>query len=286
MSKQAPIAIQLALPGAASHIVTVAGFTLGLADYAVFKALAGASAGALIALLVAFGRIDILAELMHHWLKHNRLLDVVPDGRIGICAWNKIPEIVIDTIGRRRLGAAMVPVTIVVTDADRAADGLPCADYISSETHPNVLVHELARGASALVPMAPMVTIPSLGTARSPSVALKYDGGFVDNLPDHRLDGGLEPIVSLGLTPKPKLTGKPTRIDSTDALGQAKSIIGAMTFLASEPKTKRKDSVHVIATAHGSGLDFDLSHDEIVARLAAGHLAALDARPRIEALRR
>lgn len=250
-------------PGGASHVATIAGSALELDKRGAVVGVAGVSAGGLVAIAHAFDRLDDLPGLLRLWLQKNRLLDVVPDGRIGICAHRMVPRIIDELIGPgRKMGEASIPLCLVVTRASRPV-------YLSSWATPDVLVSHAGRGTSALVPLFPMVEIPSLGTALSPDVVKTYDGGFVDNLPDHVFDGRVDPTVSVSLRPIEPTTGRADRTGD-DPLSQAMDILGAVTFAPAQRKTRRTDGRHIVVDAYGSGLDFNLSVADIDKRIESG----------------
>lgn len=272
-----PNSISLALPGAASHVATVAGFAIGVSRLVRIAMVAGVSAGALVAILVAFKKIHLLPKLLEKWLQANRLLDMRPDGAIGLCAWEVIPRIVDEVLGPNvTMGEAKLPLVIVVTDVDKAARGEDPTTYLTSWGTPHVLVREAAAATSALYPLARMVRIPSFGSAMSPDLRLWMDGGFAKNLPDQVFDDQPQRGISLGLRPQPVTTGKTTRVGERDAVDQAKAVLGALTAAADRPSTKRTDGLHLVATAHGSGLDFSLSPAEVRERISAGRKSAAD----------
>ena len=264
-------------PGGASHVATIAGSALELDKLGIILGAAGISAGGLVAIATAFGKLDKLGDLLRHWLQHDRILDVWPDGKLGICKGERIPAIIDALIGPgARMSDADMPLVLVVT---RRVAGRTRPVYLSSWATPNVLVSEAGGATAALVPLFPMRTIPSLGTAMSPDIVKSYDGGFTDNLPDHVFDGRADPTVSIGLDVVESKTGKPS-VTRDDAISQALDIADAITFAQSQRKTKRSDGLHIPVRAEGSGLDFSLTVPEIDRRIENGRRgvrAALEA---------
>jgi predicted acylesterase/phospholipase RssA len=258
----------VALPGGASHVATIAGAAEALDERVDVIGWAGVSAGFLVAALAAFGELHQMRHLLEKMLQKNRVLDIRPDGKLGICAWEVIPALVDEIVGAdARLSDAKVPLCGVVTSADTCSPM-----YLSSWATPNVLVRELARATSAIHPLAPFVPIPSLGTERSPDIRLFIDGGFTDNLPDHVFDARPSaPTISVSLKAPDNLV----RVREGDHIGQAVAVVGAVTFAQGRRKTRRSDGVVVDVDANGSGLDFDLSLEEIRHRVASGRLGVL-----------
>lgn len=272
----------LALPGAASHIATVAGAAIGIEHElerrrrvgkpkATVKATAGISAGAGVATAVAFGVLNRLPNLLRDWLQDQRVLDFVPDGKVGLCAWKQIPRLVDELLGHgRRMGEAKVPLAILVADADAAARGDDCVVVLSSWATPEVLVAEAVAAAMAIYPLAPMVRIPSRGTALSPDRRLHFDCGFAKNVPDDIFDARPEPTIAMTLRQRQAPTGKPTRVTEGDPLSQIEAIGGAVGQALNRRNTRRTDGLHIILDAVGSSLDFDLTPEETTQRIVNG----------------
>lgn len=265
-----------ALPGGASHAATIAGGAIALDDEGDVVGWSGVSAGFLIALLGAFGRLKEAPFLLERMLQNNRVLDIGGvDGDLGLCEWNVIPQLVDDVLGKGvTMGQAITPLVGVVTNADT---GRPL--YISKRDHPDVLVRDVARATSALVPLASLVPIPSLGTAVSPDVRLFFDGGFVDNLPDHVFAEHREPTVSLSLVPDVDdiVRVRPFQQDAKAALHQAIAVARSITYAQAQRKNPRSDGAHVAIKAFGSGLNFDLSPESTLQRVSNGHAQVMQA---------
>lgn len=256
-------AVFAALPGGASHVASIAGAASALDLHADVLGWAGVSAGFLVAVMHAFGKAEKLPGLLTTMLAANRVLDVWPDGRLGLCEWKVIPTLVDEVLGRGvRLGDALTPLVGVVTSADT---GQPV--YLSKRDTPNVLVSEACRASSAIHPLAPFVPVPSLGTVMSPDVRLFIDGGFTDNLPDHVFDHQIERTVSVALN-----VDESSRVRPGDALAQCLAVMRAVTFSQSQRKSRRH-TINVDIEAQGSGLDFDLTPTEVQARFARGAAA-------------
>lgn len=287
--------ICLALPGAASHIATVAGGALEIEAYlamkrahgmrgARIKATVGVSAGTGPCAAVSFGVLEKLPRILREWMQDNRILDIVPDGKLGLCAWRRIPELVDELLGKGvELGEAQIPLAILVTDADAAARGDECVVVLSSWATPRVKVSEAIRAAMALVPLAPMVPIPSLGTELTPDIRLFFDCGFSKNVPDDVYDSRPEPTIACSVRQRPTLTGKPIRVTADNGLAQAAAVIGAVTRAPDRPSTRRTDGLHIVLDAVGSGLDFDLTPEETTQRITNGRRSVSAALARMEA---
>lgn len=286
----------LAFPGAASHLATVAGAAIGIehelgrrrrfgAPRAKVKATAGISAGAGVATAVSFGVLDRLPSLLRDWMQDQRVLDFVPDGKVGLCAWRQIPRLVDELLGHgRRMGEAKIPLAILVADADCAARGEDCVVVLSSWMTPDVLVSEAVAAAMALYPLAPMVRIPSRGTALTPDIRLHFDCGFAKNVPDDVFDDRPEPTIAMTLKHREAPTGKPMRVIDSDPLSQIQAISGAVSQALNRRNTRRTDGLHVVLEAVGSSLDFDLSPEETTQRIVNGRRSVEAALADVEAM--
>lgn len=268
----------LAFPGGASHVATEVGGARAFvdADDIEIAGAAGVSAGFLSAVLVAFGKLDEAPALLTKMLQKNRVLDWNGvDGDVGLCAWEVIPKLVDELLGEgTRMGDSPMPLVGVATHAD---SGTPF--YFSKLETPNVLVRDVSRVTTAILPLAPMNEVPShMAGLYTPGTDLFYDGGFTDNLPDQVFDDHKEPTVSFSLRPVESKTGAPFRVRHGDPKSQALAVVHAVTFAQSQRKSVRRqsDGFHISLPAHGSGLDFDLSADEIAQRMMAGHDAAFE----------
>lgn len=265
----------VALPGGASHVATICGAAMALRDACEVPGWSGVSAGFLVALLAAFGALDRAPALMTEMLQHNRVLDIKPpDGNLGLCAWHVIPELVDHVLGKNvEMGEAVSALVGVATNADTAEPM-----YFSKAHTPRVLCRDVARATSALVPLASMVMVPSLGTALSPDIRMFYDGGFTDNLPDHVFDGSLEPTIAVRLHAGTEIVRVSTfDRDPGAALKQALAVVRAVTFAQSQRKSARRDVDGRVCDLHpvGSGLDFDLTPAVTAARVAQGRVDAV-----------
>ncbi len=266
-----------AFPGGASHCSTIAGAALGLCDELEPAGCSGVSAGFLVAVLVAFGKLDQAPALLTKMLQKNRVLDIKhADGNLGLCAWQVVPDLVDELLGPNvRMGDSPIPLVGVVTSADT---GRPL--YLSKKHAPKVLVRDVARATSAIVPLASMVTMPSMGTDLSPDRRLFFDGGFTDNLPDHVFDVRPEPTISLSLGADDSIVRVPTfAVEANAGFLQAMAVVRAVTFAQCQRKSRRADvdGVHVNLHAVGSGLDFNLTSEVIAARIARGRAAIVQA---------
>lgn len=275
--------VYLALPGASSHIATVLGAVLAFLAHllwlrtrrrmpgAVLKGVSGISAGAAVAAAVAFGVEDKLPRILRHWLQHRRVLDFAPDGKVGLCRWERVRELIEEVIGPGvTMGQARIPLAILVADADAAARGDECTVVLSSWGTPNVLVVDAVAAAMAIVPLAPPCAIPSLGTAMSPDRRRFFDCGFRKNIPDDVWDFASSPTVSFSCRQRQVLTGKPVRVSDGDPLAVVEALVGAVSQALNERRTSRKDGMHIVLDAVGSSLDFDLTPEETTERISNG----------------
>lgn len=279
--------VYLALPGCASHIATVLGAVLAFLAWllwlrtrggkpgAALKGVSGVSGGAALAAAVAFDEngsiLNRLPRILRHWLQHRRVLDVVPDGKVGLCKWERIRDLIDEVIGPgRTMGQAKIPLAILVADADAAARGDECTVVLSSWGTPDVLVTDAVAAAMALVPMAPTCAIPSLGTAMSPDRRRFFDCGFRKNIPDDVWDHTASPTVSMSCKQRQSTTGKPVRVSDDDPFAVIEALAGAVSQALNERRTSRSDGLHIVLDAVGSSLDFDLTPEETSERINNG----------------
>lgn len=255
----------VSLPGGASHVATLAGAARAIDEACDVVGWAGVSAGGLVAIAKAFGVDDArLREVLVKYLQSNRMLDATPlalvDGLIGVCHWEVIPRIVDDLIGEgKTLGEALTALVLVVTDADT---GSPI--YLSKRDTPRVLVREAARATAALVPLAPMVEIPSLGWRQG---GLFFDGGFTDNTCDAVWDDRSEPRIAVRLGDG--AIGH--TVARGDLVGQSLAILRALMHSEGKLQSTREDGWSVVVSANGDGLDFSLTPTQILLRDRTGY---------------
>jgi predicted acylesterase/phospholipase RssA len=260
-------AVNAVLPGGATHVPTLGGALYALQKHASVLRVAGVSAGALMAIAFAFGIPESrILHILQDLLADEKILDksVLAAKRFGRCSWRRIPDAVVDMLGKgTTLGESPIPLTIVVTDAWTSRPV-----YLSSLTTPKVLVEEAAGATSAILPVASMQYLPSYLPKR-----LYFDGGFTDNFPDQVWDREPEPTVSFSLV------GKDVDNDGQDDVrpvrewdfdDAAMAVANALTFAASASKSSRDDRVHVPLKTIGSGFDFSLTPAETKARWDAG----------------
>lgn len=244
----------------ARHGITVAGVS-------------GSSVGAIVAVLIAFGfSAERILGLLVHYLQHNRMLDpsAKAAARFRLLDWSRIPDLVEKEIGpRATLGQARIPLVICVSSLDT---GEPL--YLTSWTHPNVLVSEALRAASAVHPrITGAHTIPSLGTKMSPDIRRFVDSGWSDNTVDGVFDDDCARVAI-------RLNNDATRVRSVwqggglldDDLAAFRCALNA----ASRPKTRRRDGLDIVL-ARGAGWDFSKTPEQVRQSWADGGQAAWQA---------
>lgn len=254
-------------PGGASHVAAIAGADAALDVMSEPLGYAGVSAGALVAIARAF-RVPSLKiqTTIEDLLQGNRVLDPAPfeigDG--GIFGWHVVPRVIDAIIGPgRTMGAASLPLVVVVTDLDAARPV-----YVDSRNpaHKGLLVSEVARASSAIPGIAPQVAIPSWRAgAYSPGIKLFTDGGVTDNTADHAFDFESAPRIALRLVDDAPIT----RVRHGDPVTQAFAVFRSMLFASSAMKSRRADGLVIDIPCLGSGFDFDLSVDFARARRSA-----------------
>lgn len=270
--------LALSLQGGGPEGDRIAGAALAFVAFCarhgiVIAGVSGSSVGAIVAVLVAFGfSAQRILELLVHYLAHNRMLD--PGGkalaRFRLLEWSRIPELVEKELGvGAKLGQAKIPLVICVSNLDT---GEPL--YLTSWTHPDVLVSEALRAASAVHPrITGAHTIPSLGTKLSPDVRRFIDSGWTDNTVDGVFDDDC-PRVAI------RLNNDATRVRSVwqggglfdDDLAAFRCALNA----ASRPKTRRRDGLDVVL-ARGAGWDFSKDPKVVRESWAEGGQAAWQA---------
>lgn len=252
----------VSLPGGASHAPTIAGAAAALDAIGDVLGWSGASAGAAMAALKAFGFTDDVAlGLCFDLLRDNRVLDwELPDGDGGLCAWEVVPKLC-DTIfgSKARLGDAVVPLVIAVSDLTNGR-----AVYLSKRDHPHVLLREALRASTAFPGVAPALSIPSLDA--NPRRRFT-DGGEIDNTTDAVWDGQTHPRVSVRLGGN----NDPIPIADGDYLALAGAHWRAMRVASNLLKSKRRDGFDVTVEEIGNGLDFSLTKTQIAVRYKTGH---------------
>jgi len=262
--------INLVIPGGATHVIGYAGAAYELTHKFQIARLAGVSAGAIVSALLAF---DIPAHeayaLFKRLLQNDALLDssIGAAPRFGKCKWERVAAECDAVFGPKiTLGEAHIPLTIVVTDMWTSSPV-----FLSSETHPKVLLREALAASSAILPIASAQEIASYIPKR-----LFIDGGFTDNRPDDLYDDCKEPTIVLCLNHDEDHDGKKEDVLPVrpwDFMQAAKAIVRCMLYASGAKKSARADLKEVWIEAKGDGLDFSLDVAEISARWAAGKFA-------------
>ncbi len=230
---------------------------------------AGASVGATIAAAEALGiEKNIQFEAMHDLFGKNRLtagkdpISIRP--RIvwsrggGLHDWTAVRDALRRLFGKRTMGQAKVPLTVMVGDT-YLGRSVP----VTSWQHPKALVWEVLAASTALWPIADAQTIPSLGTG----LRLYVDGGWGNNVPSQAYVDRPEP--SLIFCMEKALPERPPN----GAIQIALSCL-EMAIYASAEIQGRSDEEVITVPAIGSGFDFDLSPEEVDARILTGRRAA------------
>lgn len=224
----------------------------------------GASIGAIVAALKAFGMPDDKILALFVRFLDGGLIDVGFGGltRGGILDWRAIGDAVDVALGpKAKLGDAVTPLVIGVTSLDEG-----CPWYLSKREHPQILVREaLTASSSFMAGVTPAAVIPSLGTTMSPDVRLWADGGYTDNTVDHVWDAKTSPRVLLRLA-----GGERDRVYPGEAGGIAGAVLRATLWSQSQPKSKRDDGM-VVEVPSSGGWDFKKSRDDVNAEWTAGY---------------
>ncbi len=233
---------------------------------------AGVSAGGLAVAALVFGvPLAKIEALFVELLAANRVLDRKPGGLIlegwGVCHWEVIRDAAAELFGAKTtMGDAPLPLVLVVTDAY-----FKRPIYLSKRDTPKVTIVDGLARTSSIWPFAPMLPMPShadvIGNRRV------FDGGFVDNFPNHVFDHLDAPTVGLRLGGEPAAAVRLEDLD--DAIACA---LEALTWSSQQSKSKRDDSIviDVDTSGLGSGFDFNLKPSDVRNRMDAG-TAAVDA---------
>ena len=255
------------ISGGASHGATLWGALLPCLDRYTPAAWCGASIGAIIAAGMAVGLDRVLLEsALVDLFQKNRLTggkDLIRfHPRIlwsrggGLHDWSHVRKAIQRLFGDRRMKDVQTPLTIVVGDVYTSTPV-----YISSDTHPEVLIWEALVASTAIAPLADAQTIPSLGTGNR----LYVDGGWGNNVPVRVFADSSAPTVVIYLT-------KPPQGEVTKREGVVGVLTGCLelSLFASPDLPGREDDRHIAVVPKGSGLDFDLTPQEIRRRVLDG----------------
>lgn len=258
--------VSCAVQGGASHVATLAGGLYTLDERVDIVRVIGTSAGALAAVALAFG-VDSLKALgaITELLADNRVLDFGTAGGHGLCRWGRLRHAIVRLVGEDATFAdALIPCSVVVCDAYERRPVV-----FGTENTPKVKVHEAATASAALWPLADMQTIPSSGRGSR----LFFDGGFARNLAADEWDGHPEPMVALRLN-RTTVAVDPVR----DIPHAAMAVLETMLWSADHAHlSSRADAVVVDLDAIGSGLDFDLTREQVLERWTCGRKGVLSA---------
>jgi predicted acylesterase/phospholipase RssA len=266
------------IAGGASHGPTLWGGLqawLGRFDAAGY---AGASIGAVIAAGMALGLDPLVLEAqMVRLFQKNHLTGgkkvirfhprLVLTRESGMHDWSYVRAALKDIFKDAKMGDVKVPLCVVVSDCytERPV-------YVTSWQHPDVLIWEVLTASTAVFPVAAAQEIPSLGTGNR----LYVDGGWGNNCPHEVFANRPEPTVSLYLTRRDSDTdGAPDPIRREGLVQLFEACLNVGLYVEPNIQTRR-DDVAVPIVPHGSGLDFNLSTDEIRRRVASGFRQALN----------
>lgn len=258
--------------GGASHGATLwGGLQAWLARYEA-AGYAGASIGAVMVAGLALGMDPLLLEAeMVKLFQKNRLTGgkkvirfhprLVLTRESGMHDWSFVRSELKRIFGNAKMGDVKVPLCIVVSDV---YTGRPV--YVTSWGHPEALIWEVLAASTAVFPVAAAQEIRSLGTGNR----LYVDGGWGNNCPHDVFADRPEPTVSIYLTRKDNDSdGIPDPVKREGFVQILEACIELSLFVEPNIKT-RGDDVAVPIVPRGSGLDFNLSSDEIRRRVLSG----------------
>ncbi len=257
------------ISGGASHGATLWGSVTAALSLFSAVGFAGASIGAVIAAGLALGidRNLLEAELVGLFQKNRltggaKLLRFHP--RVlwsrggGLHDWSHVVAALKRIFGDAKMGDAKVPLHIVVGDVYLGQPRI-----ISSETHPEVLVWQVLAASTAIAPIADAQTIPSLGTGNR----LYVDGGWGNNVPVSVFAGEPDPSVVIFLS---KSNGPDPEVTKREGVFGVVLACFEMALYADPDIPARHDDLLLPIVPEGSGLDFDLSANEIRKRVLHG----------------
>jgi len=257
------------ISGGASHGATLWGGLLRALQHYSPAGFAGASIGAVIAAAMALGisRIELEAALVKLFQK-NRLTRGKPLIRFhprifvsrggGLHDWTGVQAALKELFGDRRMRDAKYPLCIVVGDV-----GTGTPRYITQDSDPDALVWEVLTASTAIAPFADAQECPSLGTGNS----LYVDGGWGDNVPVSAFADRSEPTVVFFLA---NTRGGGPAIERREGFVGVLTACLEMSLYANPDLVGRDDDVMVPIVPTGSGLDFNLSGEEIRRRVLDG----------------
>jgi predicted acylesterase/phospholipase RssA len=253
------------LSGGAAGIVEIMAAANAIYRRYTPRRLLGTSSGGIKALLDGFQVAPFVQEkIVKEAVQKNRLLDFSISAKLqyALVKWEYLPEVCDKVLGpKTTLGEAKIPVGVVVTDAYESRPVI-----MSSWDTPQVLVREALRATTALVPLAPMVTVPSFGRGNR----LYYDGGFTANFAmDAFDDDHLVPTIGIRLR-SDKRDVRPIR----DVKSRVMSVVRSLLYSSDHAWLSAKNSMRVCSIdSPYDGLNFDQSHAEFSARIQCGAMA-------------
>lgn len=229
----------------------------------------GASVGALIAALKAFGVSDAsMLKAFQKFLDGRFVALGGPDSwaRGGVLKWSAIDEACDEVLGHTAaLGDARTALVVGVTDLD---SGKPF--YLSKDAHPKVLVKHALRASCAFMGGAtPACAIPTLGSRMSPDIRLFADGGYTDNTVDHVFDHKIEPRVLLKLAPN-----ELKRVRFGDVAAIHGAVFNALFYAQGLPKSRRSDGLVIEVPAAG-GWEFNKTADRVNEEYKTGYSSGM-----------
>jgi predicted acylesterase/phospholipase RssA len=266
------------IAGGASHGPTLWGGLQPWLDRFEATGYAGASIGAVIAAGLALGldRLFLETQMVRLFQKnaltggskvirfHPRL---VFTRESGMHDWSFVRAVLKDIFGNAKMGDAKVPLCIVVADCytERPV-------YVSSWQHPDAVIWEVLAASTAVFPVAAAQEIPSLGTGNR----LYVDGGWGNNCPHDVFADKPDPTVSIYLTRKDSdKDGQPDPVRRAGFVQLLEACLNIGLYV--EPNIRsRQDDIAVPIVPQGSGLNFNLTTDEIRARVSSGFRQSLN----------
>jgi hypothetical protein len=278
-------AIYASIPGAGPDITKEAGAAAALDAIADVHGWGGASAGALVSAFKAFGVDDVsIRDVITRALDDNAMIDIVPDGRMGLLQWRVIGDLCDRVLGpTARFAHAITPLVVGVSRLDTGAPR-----YLSKQGTPSVLVREGLTATASFGGgiITPLVQIPSLGTALNPSIEEHIDGGFTDNTCDAVWDRKKFPRVLFRFEGADKADPDPKeRVRDWDIPAVAAGMLRCGLRAANRIKSVRRDTDAVtIWLPAGGGWKFNKSAKEVMDEWRQGYDAVMDQRHLIDCI--
>jgi len=251
--------------GGGPNVTYLAGAAAALSACHRVHGWSGASAGAIVAAAKAFATPDeAIRQALERVFTRGSAVSVDPLGiaRGGWLSLDGVGDEIDAMLGAgRRLGDALVPLVVCVTDLDRRRPW-----YLSSDRDARVSVREaVLASCSFMTTITPARSIPSIGSDMSPDVRLFGDGGLCDNTADGVWEARRHPRVLLRIKPD----DSPIRVRPGDVTGLAAAQFGSMLWAQSQPKSHRRDGT--VIDLPSSGWDFRKTSDRVVREWGAGY---------------